>query len=66
LDRCRAARFFWIAAEALRGVWSVAAAANDFTDVQFQSRAIQARGSLTIVRPTRQLSPLRDYFKQLP
>jgi hypothetical protein len=66
LDRCRAARFFWIAGEVLRGVWSVAAAVNDFTDVQFQSRAIQARGWLTIARPKRQLSTLRDYFKQLP
>jgi hypothetical protein len=66
LDRCRAARFFWIAGEALRGMRSAIAAINDFTDAQLQSRVIQARGWLTIGRPTRLSSTLRDYFKQLP
>jgi hypothetical protein len=36
--------------EILRGVWSVVAAVNDFTDAQLQSLAIQARGWFTVVR----------------
>jgi len=39
-----------VTAEILRGVRSVAAAVNDFTDAQWQSFAIQACGWFTIVR----------------
>jgi hypothetical protein len=37
--------------ELLRGVLSVVAAVNDFTDVQLQALTMQARGWFTIVKP---------------
>src|SRR5438045_3186028 len=40
-----------VSSEMLRGVVSIVAAVNDFTDAQLQSFTMQARGWFTIVHP---------------
>src|SRR5579864_9398746 len=49
-----------VSSEMLRGVLSVVAAVNEFSDAQLQSFTTQARGWFTIVRPNGHV-PARNY-----